>query len=144
MSQEIYAQILLMATAIILGLLIGFLFDIYRRLRNIISPGPLATFVGDLGFWIVVTIITFYSLLKVNSAQIRGYLFLGLGIGLIFYFHYISKYVIFSLVRMNILVKKGMYRLCCFRDKIYRLKIFCLPRRILEDAKRIYFKIRKR
>lgn len=133
-----------MVTAIILGFVIGLLFDIYRRFRNIISPGPLATFVGDLGFWAIVTIITFYSLLKVNFAQIRGYLFAGLAVGLIIYFHYISRHVIFNLVRINILFKKGVYRLCELINKIRKLKIFSLPHRIIEDAKRIYSKIRKR
>lgn len=144
MSREIQAQVLLLATAISLGFLIGFLFDMYRRLRNITSPGPLATFIGDLGFWLIVTVVAFYLLYKVNFVQVRGYFFLGLGTGLIFYFHFISRHIIHAFVRLNLFCQQKIYKLRCLWHQIKKCKIFFLFNRIFDDAKRIYSKIKRR
>lgn len=144
MSREIQAQVLLLVTAISLGLLIGFLFDIYRRLRNITSPGPLATFIGDLGFWLIVTVVAFYLLYRVNFVQVRGYFFLGLGVGLVFYFHFISRYIIHAFVRLNLLFRKMLYKIGYLGHRIKKCKIFSLFQRIFDDAKRIYSKIKRR
>lgn len=144
MSYEIQAQVLFLITAFLLGFLIGFLFDIYRRLRKTISPGPLVTFIGDLGFWVLVTIVTFSLLYKVNFAQVRGYLFLGLGIGLIIYFSFISRHVIYIFVKLDMFFKKLFYRFQQLGRRIKKLKFFSIPRRMFNDAKRIYNKIKRR
>ena len=73
---DIKPQVVLLTTAFIIGLVTGFLFDIYRRLRNLFSPGPFMTALGDLCFWGIITVITFASYLKISLGQVRGYVFL--------------------------------------------------------------------
>ena len=91
---EIEPQVALIVVALLLGIFTGFLFDIYRRIRNVLSPGPIMTALGDLFFWGVITGVTFYSLFKVNAGQVRGYLFVGMAIGLLLYVLYLSDNLI--------------------------------------------------
>ena len=90
---QIQPQIMLLMASLIIGLVTGLLFDIYRRIRNLVSPGPYLTALGDLCFWCLISVITFTSLLAISSGQVRGYVFIGIAAGLAFYIHFISRYV---------------------------------------------------
>lgn len=144
MQDEIKSQIILMAIALSLGNVAGFLFDIYRRLRNLLSPGPITTFIGDLAFWMIMTMISFLTLIQINSGQVRGYIFLGIVLGLGFYWKYLSNYVISSFVYINIFTRYSYGKIAEKALDLKKLKIFALPKRILEDAQRIYRKIKQR
>ena len=101
---QIQPQIMLLMASLIIGLVTGLLFDIYRRIRNLVSPGPYLTALGDLCFWCLISVITFTSLLAISSGQVRGYVFIGIAAGLAFYIHFISRYVIWLFVVLDIYV----------------------------------------
>jgi len=102
---QIQPQIVLLMASLIIGLVTGFLFDIYRRIRNLISPGPYLTALGDLCFWLLIAAITFATLLTLSSGQVRGYVFLGIAAGLAFYMHFISSFVIWVFVVLDTYVE---------------------------------------
>lgn len=139
---QIQPQIILILTSLIIGLVTGLLFDIYRRLRNLISPGPYLTALGDLCFWGLIAVITFTSLFSISSGQIRGYVFFAIGAGLAFYLRFISPYVIWFFVIMDTYIEMGFMKICKLTDKIKRLTPVKLIGRIWEDARRIFSKIR--
>ncbi|MGI6486275.1 MAG: spore cortex biosynthesis protein YabQ [Thermoanaerobacterales bacterium] len=141
---EIEPQVALIVVALLLGIFTGFLFDIYRRIRNVLSPGPIMTALGDLFFWGVITGVTFYSLFKVNAGQVRGYLFVGMAIGLLLYVLYLSDTVIKIFVYLDIYERKIIRSIYWFTKVVSRFWIFRLPRRIYVDACRIYSKIKRK
>jgi len=76
------------------GFLIGLLFDIFRILRKSFKTKDFLTYIQDFLFWILAGIIILYSLFKFNNGEIRGYVFLGIFIGVITYLFLFSKYFI--------------------------------------------------
>ncbi|WP_258360688.1 spore cortex biosynthesis protein YabQ [Moorella sulfitireducens] len=73
------------------GLLLAFVFDCYRVGRYFWRPGRLRTYIGDLLFWLIFTVLTFYLLMLVNWGEIRAYVFLALGTGSALYFGFLSR-----------------------------------------------------
>ena len=139
---EIKPQIVLLMASLIIGLVTGLLFDIYRRIRNLVSPGPYLTALGDLCFWSLITVITFTSLLAISSGQVRGYVFIGIGAGLSLYLHFISRYVIAFFVVLDIYVVSFFRKVSFFISEENKFKAFRLIRRIWTDARRIFSKIK--
>ncbi len=85
--------------SIIIGLIIGFLYDFFRLLRKIVNHKNSTVYIEDFIFWLLSTFISFYILLHKNNLEFRFYLLLGIFLGLIFYFLCISHFV------MNITIK---------------------------------------
>ncbi len=141
---EIKPQVILIMTSLIIGLVTGLLFDIYRRIRNLLSPGLYLTVLGDLCFWAIITIITFTSLLDVSSGQVRGYIFLCIMLGLSFYLRFISRYVIYFFIELDILASIIFRKMLSFINKIYKCKFFRIVGRIYSDARRIFLKTKRK
>lgn len=81
------------------GGIIGLLFDVYRVIRSVFQPRQLGTAVWDLVFWIMVTPVLFATLLASNWGELRFYVAIGVGLGLLLYFQAMSPWVIWFLVR---------------------------------------------
>lgn len=141
---EIQPQIILLVSAFAIGLVTGLFFDIYRRFRNLISPGPYLTAFGDLCFWSIITVITFIALLELSSGQVRGYVFFCIATGVFFYLHFFSPHVINFFVLLNIYTTRIIKMIYFLTAKVKKLKVFSLLKRIWLDAKRIYSKIKKK
>jgi spore cortex biosynthesis protein YabQ len=139
---QIQPQIMLLITSLIIGLVTGLLFDIYRRIRNLVSPGPYLTALGDLCFWCLISAITFTSLLTISSGQVRGYVFMGIAAGLAFYLHFISRFVIWFFVVLDIYAGVCFMKISKFIGKVKRLTPVRLIQRIAQDARRIFSKTR--
>jgi len=140
---ETGAQLKLLLVSLLLGLITGFIFDIYRRIRNFLSPGPILTALGDLCFWGLITLISFYSLFQINFGEVRGYVFLALSFGLLFYFITFSKYVVKAFVLYDVFIRKCIKKLLRAIGALKTPKIIRIFRRVYGDMKRISFK-RKR
>ncbi|MGE5576162.1 MAG: spore cortex biosynthesis protein YabQ [Syntrophothermus sp.] len=76
---------------VLAGLLLGLLFDTYRVMRRRTKPRGLATSLGDLLFWVVATSVTFTFLLLGNWGELRLYVFVGLFLGVGFYYWALSR-----------------------------------------------------
>lgn len=87
---------------IINGILIGFLFDIFRILRKSFKTKDFITYIEDVTFWILTGILTLYFIFKYNNGEIRLYIFLGIIFGTLIYILTLSKYIIkFSVTIIN-------------------------------------------
>lgn len=96
LAQQTYAFLM----TILAGGVAGFLFDLYRVARSLTRPRQLATAVADLLYWIVVTPIVFALLLAGNWGELRFYVLIGLGVGLLLYFQALSPLVLWSAVNL--------------------------------------------
>lgn len=91
------------------GILLGFMYDLYRIFRGLFRPKKMATMIQDLIFWCIISIVAFYVLIFSNQGAIRFYNFLGFILGSIFYQGLLSKLVIKSLVFLLKIIKKFIY-----------------------------------
>ena len=86
----VFVQIKLFLNTIAIGLIIGIVFDFYRAIRFLVRPKKLTTDVLDLFISILLTGIAFLLLLFSSRGEVRLYVFLGIGIGVILYIKYCS------------------------------------------------------
>ena len=91
MLLDINIQFKIVIFAILSGIIIGFLFDIYREFRGVCKNKILIT-IEDILFWIWCSLIVFVFLLKSNYALIGVYVYVFMGITLVIYLKTLSKY----------------------------------------------------
>ncbi|QXM07232.1 spore cortex biosynthesis protein YabQ [Crassaminicella indica] len=124
-------QIYVFLTTLYGGIIIGFIYDLYRILRCIFKPKKIATIIEDLIFWIVIAIIAVHVLLFSNDGQLRFYVFLGFLIGAILYNRILSRFVIRGILillnKLKSLLMK-LLRIILFPIKIIKkffVMLFC-------------------
>ncbi|RKO67871.1 spore cortex biosynthesis protein YabQ [Desulfofundulus salinus] len=66
---------------LLIGLMSGFAYDLYRVLREMLRLRKTGTFVGDLLFWMFLLVLVFALLLVGNNGEVRFYVLLGLALG---------------------------------------------------------------
>ena len=69
-----------------LGFLLGFVYDIVRFIRLLVSKGKTVLFVADFLFVILCTLLSYLMILAVNNGNIRIYLILAEITGAAVYF----------------------------------------------------------
>ena len=120
---------------VLIGLIISFLFDIFRILRRVYKTPDFVTIIEDIAFWIISGTILLSGIFIINEGKIRAYLFIGLFAGILLYIITISKFTlkigITSLETLNKLVLKPIFNfLQILAQKVLKLfkflKNFCL------------------
>lgn len=76
-----------------LGALLGIIFDFYRLWSEFYHWPKWIKALGDLIYWIIATILVFFSLLGVNGGQMRFYILLAVTLGLASYWVWFSPHV---------------------------------------------------
>ncbi|UUZ82171.1 spore cortex biosynthesis protein YabQ [Paenibacillus sp. P26] len=76
------------------GLALGVLFDLYRVLSGQLKVPLWLKGLCDLLYWLIGTLVVFKLLYESNGGEVRPFIFLGLGIGIILYFLLFSRPVI--------------------------------------------------
>lgn len=87
-------QSLLFLTTIIMGMVIGFIYDIFRIFRKTTPHKNIFTQTEDLLFWLAVTFLMFYVMLNKNYGEIRLFVLLGAVLGMVMYFATLSHLII--------------------------------------------------
>ena len=125
-------QAILFFTFIIIGIIIGFLFDFFRILRKTFNTADIITYIEDIIFWILTGFIVIYAIFVFNNGEIRFYMFLAILLGCILYMILLSKLII------NISVKV----LGTFMEIVKKfVKIMLIPITIIIYVfKKIFFK----
>ncbi len=102
---EIYIFLLFILT----GMSIGILFDIFRILRKSFKTIDFITYIQDFLFWILAGAILLYSIFSFNNGELRGYIFIGVILGIILYMLILSKYFVKISVAIINILKKIIY-----------------------------------
>ena len=106
----------------VMGTIIGILFDIFRILRKAFQTPDFITYLQDFLFWILAGTVFIYTILTFHNGEIRLYIFIGLLLGLLLHFTFISKVFIRISVTFLLFLKKIT---CKTMDIIiFPLKIF--------------------
>ncbi len=108
------------------GIIIGFIYDLYRIFRCVFRPKKIATIIEDLVFWMMISITAVAVLFYSNDGQLRFYPFLGFAAGAIIYNSLLSKPVIRNMIGLLSILKKIFKRLLKPFLKLYNiLKYLC-------------------
>ncbi len=87
------------------GIEISIIFDLFRAKRRAIKTSNILTCIEDIVYWIITGIILINTIARHSSGNIRGYMLVGVVIGVLFYFFLIGKYVLKILTKIfNILL----------------------------------------
>ncbi len=95
---------------VLIGIVIGFVFDFFRILRRVYKTPDFITILEDITFWLISGIILLLGIFILNKGRIRAYLFLGLFSGICIYIAFISKIIMnigisfFKLLNKNFFV----------------------------------------
>jgi len=64
-------------------MIVAFVYDIFRVRRKAIKSSNLIVYFEDFIYWIIVALILFAIIYRSNEGELRGYLMLGVAIGII-------------------------------------------------------------
>ncbi|WP_419725864.1 spore cortex biosynthesis protein YabQ [Terrisporobacter petrolearius] len=112
------------------GIAIGLLFDFYRALRENFKIVKKISFVFDVIFWILITIVIFTTINLLERFDLRYYHFVALFLGFILYYNTISKYI-FTMFNKIIsfitsLFKKTIHYIVGFLNNLYYIIIYSI------------------
>ena len=131
------------------GILISLLFDIFRASRRTIKTSDIVTYIEDIIFWILATLLLLYITFILNSGNIRLFNFIGLALGGILYYFTVSKYFIKIMVTILNFTKKVFLKIFSFIFIPLKLflkfnkKLFCVICINLQKVTNIFNKIPK-
>jgi len=112
-----------------IGMTAGLCHVIYRAISDTLRLKKVGTFAGDLVFWIVLTVISFYVLLRANYGQLRLYVFIGLLLGAFLFTHFLGRHS-YRLARW--LLRAGAWVAGCLAMLMgYAWKLISLPFKIV-------------
>ncbi|MCK9526519.1 MAG: hypothetical protein M0R49_11425 [Limnochordia bacterium] len=83
--ESLGTQLYSFAIVLLAGITLGLFFDFFRVIRGILRPGLISTSILDLLFWALITPIIVLYLILANWGELRGYVLIGLLLGLFFY-----------------------------------------------------------
>lgn len=87
-------QVFVFFWSIVIGAILALIFDFFRISRRKGRTKNWVVYVQDVFYWIIVAIMIIASAFITNDGELRGYMFIGYGIGAIFYLILFSKILI--------------------------------------------------
>ena len=107
----------------------GLCHTIYRAISDTLRLKKVGTFAGDIVFWMVLTAVSFFALLRANYGQLRLYVFIGLFLGVFLYSRLLGRHS-YSMVRWFFRV---VARVAAFLGLLlhYAWKIISFPFRVV-------------
>ncbi|ABR46407.1 Spore cortex biosynthesis protein YabQ [Alkaliphilus metalliredigens QYMF] len=141
-SQEAY---ILLAT-IYGGILIGFIYDLYRIFRGVFKPSKKATVIQDLLFWTMIFFVSFYVLIFSNQGALRFYNFLGFVIGAVGYQLLLSNLVLRALVFIIRKLQhffKDLYQIAVYPFRLGKFMLAGPVTYCKNKGKPVYYKTKK-
>ena len=118
MSAGINEQLWIFILMFIYGAVAACIFDVLRSIHRIFKPSALTVGIGDIIFWLIISVLTFFAIFISNNGQIRFYEFFAMILGSIIYFLMLSKVVVFIF---------SMVFLCLKRIQVQQRSVRILP-----------------
>ena len=91
---------------VLIGAIIACVFDFFRAYRKLKKVSAIAVIIQDIIFFIIITIIIIFSMIKLLNSQIRVYIFIAIILGCSMYFCTISRFIIkFFILFFNMFIE---------------------------------------
>ena len=81
MEVTVASQAYIFISAFVCGLIVGFIYDMFRVFRKIVKAGAKFIGVQDIFFWLVAASVVFAYIFAMNDGELRWYEFFGIGVG---------------------------------------------------------------
>ncbi len=118
-------QLLSFLYSCVLGFIFEIFYDLFRALRIVKPHNNLAVFFEDIIFFLIIAIASFIFLLSVTNGEIRAYIILGIIIGFMLFYRFVSRWFLkflnllfCGLFKLTSWFSKGFYWLFSKIDKI--------------------------
>lgn len=104
MGIDVMGDLISFGMSILVGFLIGILFDLYRSFRYFSKPKKALSHIEDLFFWVIIILVFFMLLVETTDGTLRGFVFIGCFCGSVLYLLLLSKFflnifiIIFKLI----------------------------------------------
>jgi spore cortex biosynthesis protein YabQ len=124
------------------GIIIAFIYDIFRIKRKRVRTRSILLHVEDFLYWMIAAIVMFATVYYSNEGEIRGYIFFGTALGVIFYVLVFSRIIMkISLTIIDFIVKTVViiWRIITYPFKII-FKILAVPTRFLFKLFKRFFR----
>ena len=125
------------------GILIGMLFDMFRILRRSFKTADSITYIEDILFWLLTGFMTLYFIFTFNHGEIRGYLFIGILLGIVLYMVSLSKYIIKVSVTIITFFKTVIGKIIHFVLAPFRFLFNIIKKLFLRPISFIFINLRK-
>lgn len=125
--------------AIVGGLVIGLLFDVFRIWRKNFKTSAVLVWIQDVLFWILLACVVYATIFITNSAQVRWYEFAALGLGCALYFLLLSRWVI----GISSFVIQLVKRILLFLLKVLLFPLYLLDKCFRRPVLWIWSKIKR-
>jgi len=89
-----YSQEYMLIVSVMGGMLLGFVWDIYRLIRHYAKLGVFGTAAGDVAYWIISVYFSIQVIYDISYGNVRMFILIGFLSGAILYFYGISKYIL--------------------------------------------------
>lgn len=86
-------QVTVFLWTILIGAILGFVFDFFRILRRKGNTKDILVYLQDVVFWLIVTIVIIVSTFLINDGELRGYMLFGYILGAVFYILLFSNFI---------------------------------------------------
>jgi len=93
-----YSQEYMLAVSIMAGMLLGFIWDIYRLIRHYGRFKARGTVIGDIIYWIISIKFGTQLIMDISYGNVRFFILMGFCAGALLYFYGISPYVLKILI----------------------------------------------
>lgn len=143
-------QLYIFGWAIAFGAFIGLFYDFIRIFRRIIPHKKIAIGIEDLIFWLITGIMVYGYIFNTNDGKMRGFIFIGLSLGIILYYLLFSNLIVCKTTGMLKtfikFIKKSLNII--FKPIVIIVKqIFIISKKFTKDLKKfkkwLIIKIRK-
>jgi len=123
LTASISSQVVVFFWCIFGGIIIGLLFDVFRLSRKIIPTSDLITYIEDVIFWLMVGVVVLVTVFKCNQGQLRGFVFLGMFLGTVFYFLIFSNLLMRCIIILSNFLQKIIKAVMKILEKPIRIAI---------------------
>ena len=123
-------QLYAFGIVLLAGVNLGIFFDLFRVIRGLVRPGIISTPLLDLLFWALVTPVLVLYIILANWGELRGYVVIGLALGLGFYYLLLSGLVTSFLLWLVDLIRRLLNLVITFV-----VWLGSLPVRVIQEAR---------
>lgn len=106
MSSEILKEVYFLLYSVCMGIMITFVYDIFRLLRAVIPHKNFFIAFEDIVFWFFTSISLFLMLYKVNNGAVRWFSIAGALLGMVIYRKSLGQYMV---VFLSNIIKKILH-----------------------------------
>lgn len=129
MQVSVSNQACIFLYSVIGGMLIAFIFDLFRIKRKAIKTSNIVIYIEDFFYWIIASLVMFGVVYLSNDGELRGYIFLGTVIGAFLYIVLLSRLVIkisLKLLRLIYVTVKTVWKIVSYPVR-FLLKVLSVP-----------------